>query len=49
MFTEELLHSIPLINVDWIKEWTDWAIKKYISIPPSQNEEIHYSKLRVPK
>ena len=49
MSTEELLYSIPLINVDWIRDWTYWVIKKHISIPSSQNEEIHYSKLRVPK
>lgn len=47
MSTEEMLHSIPLINIDWIRDWT--SIKRHISMPSSQNEEIHYNKLRVPK
>ena len=47
MSTEEMLHSIPLINIDWIRDWT--SIKRHISMPSSQNEEIHYDKLRVPK
>lgn len=38
-----------LIDVDWIREWTDWAIRKHIPISSSQNEEICYSKLGVAK
>lgn len=38
--TASLLYDMSLLNVDWIREWTDWAIRKHIPFPLVQNEKI---------